>query len=72
MLYCPHREDYEALIRRFREDLFVEKETGSKVSLRFGVYAYADREENIEERFEKAADAADSIKGREEIIGYAE
>ena len=72
MLYCPHREDYEALIRRFLEDLFVEKETGSKVSLRFGVYAYADREENIEERFEKAADAADSIKGREEIIGYAE
>ena len=72
LLYCPHREDYEALIGKFLEDLFVEKETGSKVSLRFGVYAFAEREENMEERFAKAADAADSMKGREEIIGYAE
>lgn len=42
------------------------------MSLRFGVYAFAEREENLEERFARAADAADNMKGREEIIGYAE
>ncbi len=71
LLYCPHREDYETLIRRLLEDLFVEKETASKVKLRFGVFAGSEQVPDVEERFACASLAADSVKeDPQRICGY--
>ncbi len=61
LIYCPHQDDYERLIKWFYTDLFIEKETADKISLRFGIYVYADREPDIEKRFARAKTAADSI-----------
>jgi GGDEF domain-containing protein len=71
LLYCPHREDYETLIRRLLEDLFVEKETASKVKLRFGVFAGSEQVPDVEERFACASLAAESVKeDPQRICGY--
>ncbi len=61
LLYCPHRDDYEQLIEKFNSDLFVEKETADKVSLRFGVFKNANQESDIEKRFSRAKVAADIV-----------
>ena len=61
LLYCPHQSDYTQLLRRFTEDLFVEKETASKVTVKFGVYANAQQEPDIDERFVLAKAAAVDI-----------
>lgn len=73
LLYCPHQEDYEQLFKKFLTDLFVEKETASKVPLRFGVYVNAQQEQNIEERFTCAKIAADSVEyDPQTICGFYE
>ena len=61
LLYCPHQDDFEQLVKALLSDLFVEKETESKVALRFGVFSYAQQEPDIEERFVRAKIAADSV-----------
>ena len=71
LLYCPHRDDYEQLLTKFLADLFVEKETANKVSLRFGVFPNAGQEADVEERFDCAILAADSVKNDpQKICGY--
>ena len=62
LLYCPHQENYDQLLQKFLADVFVEKETAHKVSLRFGVFEHAERERDIEKRLEFAIKAADSGK----------
>ena len=62
MLYCPHQDDYDQLIEAFLADLFVEEATSSKVTLRFGVFANAQREPDVEERFFRARIAANSVE----------
>lgn len=71
LLYCPHQDDYEQLLARFIDDVFVEKETASKVTLRFGVFANAQQEADIEERFVCARIAADSLDvATQEVVGF--
>ena len=62
LLYIPHQEDYESLLRKFLEDLFLEKETAEKVTMRFGIYTDAQQEKDIEERFAKAKKVADNME----------
>ncbi len=62
LLYCPHQDDYDQLLQKFLSDVFVEKETGSKVSLRFGIFENADQEPDMEKRIDSAVRAADSRK----------
>ena len=62
LLYLPHQDDMEQLLRKFSDDLFVDEETAGKVTLRFGVYVNARQERDIEERFACAKSAADSIE----------
>jgi hypothetical protein len=45
------------------DEVFEEKETADRVSLRFGIFEDAMQEPDIEERFIRAQAAADSIKG---------
>ena len=73
LLYCPHQDDYEKLFEKFTDDLFVEKETTEKVTLRFGVFANAQKEPDIEERFVRAIVAADNVKNDpQKICGFYE
>ena len=62
LLYCPHQENYEQLLKKFMDELYVEKETKNKVSIRFGVFTNANLETDVEERFVCAGIAADRIK----------
>ena len=71
LIYCPHQDNIEQLFRRFLTDVFVEKDTASKVTIRFGVCPNAEREKNIEERFACAQIAADSIEDDpQKICGF--
>jgi len=71
LLYCPHRADYEQLIGRFTADLYVEKDTAEKVTLRFGVFANAEREPDVEQRFAYAGIAAEIAENHpDRICGY--
>ena len=62
LLYVPHQEEYEELLQKFVDDLFVQEETASRIKLRFGIYQYAQQEPDIEERFIRAKKAADQIE----------
>jgi diguanylate cyclase (GGDEF)-like protein len=68
LLYCPHQEDYASLLRQFTADVFAEEETADKVKLRFGVFANAKREPDVEERFARASAAAERIKDDPESL----
>ena len=63
LVYCPHREDYEEILNAASEGLSIEgASSGSRVRLRMGVYANADKTVDIERRFDRAQLAADTIR----------
>jgi GGDEF domain-containing protein len=71
LLYCPHQDDYEQLIERFTSDLFIERDTAEKVTLRFGVFPNAEHEKDVWQRFVYAGIAADvAANDPERICGY--
>ena len=73
LLYCPHQDDYGPLLEKFLDELFVEEETANRVRLRFGVYANAQAEPDIEERFVRAKQAADKVENDPQVLcGYCE
>ena len=63
MVYCPHREDYEEILRSASVYLAGEESAENRVRLRIGVYADADKSIDIERRFDRAKMAADTVKG---------
>ncbi len=69
MLYCPHQDNFEQLVRSFQNDLFIDKETADKVNLRFGVFENANQEPDIEERFVRARITADACNSPDGICG---
>ncbi len=62
LIYCPHREDYDALL----EELSVRLEAGEggegRIRLRMGVYSNVDKSLDVERRFDRAKLAANSVK----------
>ena len=62
LLYCPHQEDYEKLLKEFLSDVCADPQIAERVSLRFGVFSDARQETEIEERFVRAKIAADRTK----------
>ena len=71
LLYCPRQDDYEQLIREFTSEVLAEEGLADKVRMRFGVFADAQQEADIEERFVRAKIAADRVKDDPEAIcGY--
>jgi GGDEF domain-containing protein len=73
MLYCPHQDDIEQLLKKYMAGVFDDEETADRVSLRFGVFADAQQEDDVEERFDCAKLAADRIKeDPDTICGYYE
>ena len=63
MVYCPHREDYREVMNRFAEGLTGDTSSDNRVRLRAGVYQNSDKSIDIERRFDRAKNAADTIKG---------
>lgn len=61
-VYCPHREDYKALLDKASMGLAEEMDTGSRVRLRMGVYSDVDKTLDIERRFDRAKMAADTVR----------
>ena len=61
-IYCPHREDYKALLDRASMSLAIGMDTGSRIRLRMGVYSDADKTLDIERRFDRAKMAADTVR----------
>ena len=71
LLYCPHQENLEDMLKKLEEGLFVDQETAGKITLRFGIYENAQLEPDVEERFVLAKIASDSVKGDpEKRFGY--
>lgn len=59
-VYCPHRTDYEALVRQITDT--VNADMLGHIRLRVGVYAEVDKRLEMERRFDHAKDAANSIR----------
>ena len=59
-VYCPHRTDYDALVREITDT--VNREMHGHIRLRLGVYSEVDKSLEMERRFDRAKNAADSIR----------
>ena len=62
LLYCPHREDWPALLDEASLGLAGDDAASDRVRLRMGVYANVDKALDVERRFDRAKLAADSVK----------
>ena len=70
LIYCPHREDYKAVLDMVSDGLVGEDVSENRVRLRMGVYANVDKTLEIERRFDYAKTAANSVKtGNGRAIG---
>ena len=71
LLYCPHREDYEALLRELSDGINENEDTSNRVRLRLGgVYAQCDKTLDLPRRFDRAKMAAESVKsGQLKVVG---
>lgn len=56
LVYCPHREDYESILNTAASGM------GSRIRLRMGVYPCVDKTMDIERRFDRAKQAADTLR----------
>ena len=63
LIYCPHRDDYEAIFASASAGLAEEGEdAGTRVRLRMGIYSCVDKTVDMERRFDRAKLAADTIR----------
>ena len=62
LVYCPHREDYKAILDNASTGLTDEKNSNSRVRLRMGVYSNADKSLELVRRFDRAKSASDSVR----------
>ena len=71
LLYCPHQDDYEQLLRDFMDDVLTVEDAADKIRLRFGVFNDARREADVEGRFIRANIAADRVKDDpQQVCGF--
>ena len=61
LLYCPHRDDYQAILDHASIGLDGDN-ASNRVRLRMGVYECVDKEIEIERRFDRAKIAADTVR----------
>ena len=63
MVYCPHGKNYRDILDNASEGLVDSDKPGSRIRLRMGVYEKVDKSLDIERRFDRAKNAADSVRG---------
>ena len=61
-IYCPHREDYQALLDKLTEGTGGDTVPANRVRLRMGVYSNVDKTLDIEQRFKRAGIAGDTVR----------
>ena len=62
LVYCPHREDYKAILDNASMGLSGEQKANNRVRLRMGVYSNVDKSLELERRFDRAKIASDSVR----------
>ncbi|MBR0162203.1 MAG: EAL domain-containing protein [Oscillospiraceae bacterium] len=62
LVYCPHGKDYKAILDNATIGLAGDEAVNSRVRLRLGVYANADKTLDVERRFDRAKIAADMVR----------
>ncbi|MCR5137887.1 MAG: EAL domain-containing protein [Oscillospiraceae bacterium] len=62
LVYCPHREDYKAILDNASMGLSGEQNANNRVRLRMGVYSNVDKSMELERRFDRAKIASDSVR----------
>ena len=62
MLYCPHQEDYREVLAFVSEALTDEENASNRIRLRMGVYSEVDKTLDVEQRFDRAKAAADTVR----------
>lgn len=62
LVYCPHGQDYKALLENASRGLVDDGSPDNRVRLRMGVYSNADKTIDVERRFDRAKMAADSVR----------
>ena len=62
LVYCPHREDYQAILDNASVRLAGDSGRVNRVRLRMGVYANVDKTIEMERRFDRAKMAADTVR----------
>jgi len=71
MLYIPHREDYEELMERITGSLIDSESGDRRIRLRMGVYPNVDKAIEMEQRFDRAKMAANTVRENlTKTIGY--
>ncbi len=61
-VYCPHREDYKAILDNVTANLVDEQNANRPIRLRMGVYSNVDKSLGIERRFDRAKMAASTVR----------
>ena len=63
MIYSPHREDYKEILEYASSELSKDSSSNNRVRLRMGVYPNVDKSIEIQRCFDRAKNAADTVKG---------
>ena len=70
MVYCPHRNDYQAILDTISADMTGLEPLGRRINLRMGVYANVDKSLEIVRRFDRANIAANTVRSNfSKLIG---
>lgn len=63
MIYCPHTDDLSPMLDAASDELEGDEATQGRVHLRMGIYPSVDKTVGIEQRFDRAKAASDSVSG---------
>ena len=61
-IYCPHREDYKVVLDNMIRSLAAGKKNQNRIRLRMGLYARADKSLDLQQRFDRARMASDTVR----------
>lgn len=71
LFYCPHSEEHRTMLANLLEGVVLEESAKNRVRLRMGVYPEADKNIDVERRFDRAKMASDTVRGSvTRTVGY--
>ncbi len=71
LVYCPHSEEHRTMLANLLEGVELEENAKNRVRLRMGVYPEADKNIDVERRFDRAKMASDTVRGSvTRTVGY--
>ena len=62
MIYCPHRDNYASILKTAAAGLGDDGDSANRILLRLGAYPDVDKKIGIEQRFDRAKAAADTVR----------